>query len=106
MGNDLLQTKLFVPATQPNLVPRAHILARLTDRLNQGSKLTLFSAPAGFGKTTLGANWLQESGIQVAWVSLDEEDDDPARFMAYLLAALRQHNLAASCCSAPLDTIP
>ncbi len=94
MGNDLLQTKLFIPPSQPNLVPRTHLHARLNLKLQHGSKLTLFSAPAGFGKTTLAANWLRESGLQIAWLSLDEADDDPARFTAYLLATLQQHGLA------------
>ena len=94
MGIDLLQTKLFIPSAQPNLVPRAHLHTHLNRRLQQGSKLSLFSAPAGFGKTTLAANWLCKAGLHIAWLSLDEADDDPARFTAYLLATLRQHGLA------------
>jgi ATP/maltotriose-dependent transcriptional regulator MalT len=51
--------------------------------------LTLISAPAGFGKTTLLAQWLVESGTPVAWLSLEPEDNDPTRFLSYLIAALQ-----------------
>jgi LuxR family maltose regulon positive regulatory protein len=64
------------------------------DHLNQGlrpgHKLTLISAPAGFGKTTLLSEWIVSVGPPVAWVSLDEGDNDPARFLAYLIAALKR----------------
>ncbi len=65
--------------------------ARLTHLLDRGakSKLTLVSAPAGFGKTTLVAEWAAVSGYPVAWLSLDERDSDPANFLTYLVAALR-----------------
>jgi LuxR family maltose regulon positive regulatory protein len=101
----LLQTKLYIPPIRPELISRP----RLIERLNAGlptrgglsrtqdafpRALTLISAPAGFGKTTLVSEWVQAmSGatppIAVAWLSLDEEDNDPARFLAYLIAALR-----------------
>jgi LuxR family transcriptional regulator, maltose regulon positive regulatory protein len=85
----LLATKLSAPPTRPRLVPRP----RLTERLNEASRhrLTLISAPAGFGKTTLLAEWLATSpgsDLPVAWVSLDEGDDDPVRFWNYVVAAL------------------
>ncbi|HZA22568.1 MAG TPA: LuxR family transcriptional regulator, partial [Dehalococcoidia bacterium] len=85
----LLATKLYVPKVRPNLVTRPH----LTERLNQGPghRLTLISAPAGFGKTTLLAEWasaLRANGLTVAWVSLDGSDNDPARFWTYFIAAL------------------
>lgn len=65
--------------------------SRLTERLNEGlhRKMTLVSAPAGFGKTTLVSEWLAGCERPVAWLSLDEGDNDPARFLTYLLAALR-----------------
>ncbi len=94
MATPILTTKLHIPALRRNLVPRQ----RLLERLHQGldGKLTVVSAPAGFGKTTLLGEWIQslEAGgspsVKVAWISLDEGDNDPARFSAYLFAALRR----------------
>jgi LuxR family maltose regulon positive regulatory protein len=88
MKASLLQTKLYIPPTSPELVPRQ----RLFDRLNEGltRKLTLIAAPAGFGKTTLVSDWLQRVELPAAWLSLDQGDNDPSRFLAYLAAALRQ----------------
>jgi LuxR family maltose regulon positive regulatory protein len=85
----LVTTKLRVPRMRPNLVERP----RLREGLNrtEGRKLTLVSAPAGFGKTTLLSEWATEGsqgGRSVAWLSLDGSDDDPARFLAYLVGAL------------------
>ena len=90
----LLTTKLYVPPSHPNLVLRPRLIARLNKGLCLGCKLTLVSAPAGFGKTTLVTEWLSNkegdvSSRAVAWLSLDEEDSDPARFFAYLIAALQ-----------------
>ena len=89
-ASPLLETKLYVPKWRAGLVPRA----RLIDHLDQGidRKLTLVSAPAGFGKTTLLAEWLaasEASGRPGAWVSLDRSDNDPAFFWAYFIAALQ-----------------
>ena len=83
----LLFTKLRVPRPRPRLVPRSHLI----ERLQQGMEcaLTLVSAPAGFGKTTLLAQWLAESGTPVAWLSLEPEDNDLMRFLTYLVAALQ-----------------
>ena len=86
----LVTTKLRIPRTRPNLVERP----RLRDVLvaGQGRRLTLVSAPAGFGKTTLLGEWamdLSAAGRSVAWISLDGSDNDPTRFMAYLVDALR-----------------
>jgi LuxR family maltose regulon positive regulatory protein len=90
----LLLTKLNIPPLRPNYVPRTDLIARLSVDLHQGDgfsrKLTLVSAPAGYGKTTLVAQWLQQEGIPVAWVSLDEGDNDPARYFAYLIASIQQ----------------
>lgn len=85
---ELLRTKLFIPQTRANLVPRP----RLVERLNAGldKKLTLVSAPAGFGKTTLVVAWLKQSDLPAAWLSLDEADNDPPRFLTYLVAAIQQ----------------
>jgi LuxR family transcriptional regulator, maltose regulon positive regulatory protein len=86
----LVTTKVRIPRTRPNLVERP----RLRDVLvaGQGRRLTLVSAPAGFGKTTLLGEWakdLSAAGRSVAWISLDGSDNDPTRFMAYLVDALR-----------------
>ena len=83
----LLQTKLFIPPLRPLLIPRPH----LAEKLNEGltGKLTLISAPAGYGKTTLAAQWLRGLKRKLAWLTLDDNDNDPAQFMAYCLAGLR-----------------
>jgi LuxR family maltose regulon positive regulatory protein len=89
----LLSTKFYVPTQSPNLVARLRLIDRLDDGLRRGRRLTLVSAPAGFGKTTLVGAWVQTqrvaSQFQVAWLSLDEGDNDPARFLVYLAAALQ-----------------
>lgn len=87
MATPILATKLYVPPPRPEVVPRA----RLTERLNEGldRRLTLVCAPAGFGKTTLIGEWVAGLPRPAAWLSLDEADNDPARFLAYLVAALR-----------------
>ncbi len=118
---ELLSTKLAIPRARPSLVPREELLARLDTGLER--KLTLISAPAGFGKTTLVSEWANERmriadcGLPIergsknpqgraddqsairnpqsaiaaaAWVSLDEGDNDPARFWRYLLTACRR----------------
>ena len=83
----LLTTKLYVPSVRPRLVPRPRLIERLNAGLHR--KLTLVSAPAGFGKTTLLSEWVAGCERPVAWLSLDEGDNDPTRFLAYLAAALR-----------------
>ena len=87
----LLSTKFFIPAVREVLVPRARLIARLNQGLH--GKLTLISAPAGFGKTTLVSEWLAETNMHsarsAAWLSLDEADNNPARFLTYLIAALQ-----------------
>jgi LuxR family transcriptional regulator, maltose regulon positive regulatory protein len=89
----LLETKLYVPRSRRGLVPRP----RLSERLDRGtaSKLTLVSAPAGFGKTTLVTEWLAAGPAGpaeerlAAWLSLDQADNDPGSFWTYVIAALR-----------------
>jgi len=90
MPETLLHTKLFVPPLRPNLVPRPQLIERLNQGLEQGHRLILVSAPAGFGKTTLVNAWAQQTEQPIAWLSLDENDNDPMRFLAYLIAALDQ----------------
>lgn len=83
----LLATKLHLPRPRPRLVPRA----RLVERLQQGvtGPLTLVSAPAGSGKTTLLAQWQASTRTPVAWLWLEPEDNEPMRFLTYLIAALQ-----------------
>lgn len=83
----LLATKLYLPPLRPNVVSRPRLLERLNTGLHR--KLTLLAAPAGFGKTTLLSEWIARCGRPVAWLSLDEGDNDPTRFLAYLVAALQ-----------------
>jgi LuxR family maltose regulon positive regulatory protein len=92
MSTPVLATKLYIPPPRSNVVLRP----RLIERLNEGAhrKLTLISAPAGFGKTTLVSEWVagceqREPKVRVAWLSLDEGDNDPSRFLTYLIAALQ-----------------
>jgi len=89
MPETLLRTKLFIPPLRPNVVPRPHLIERLNRGQQLGCKLTLISAPAGFGKSTLVSNWLAETGVQAAWLSLDQGDNDPVRFWTYLITAIQ-----------------
>src|SRR5438552_5215672 len=89
MPTPLLATELYIPPPRPNVVSRPRLLERLNEGLLSGRKLTLISAPAGFGKTTLLSAWVEGIDRQVAWLSLDEGDSDPTRFLTYLVAALR-----------------
>jgi len=93
MSIPLLTTKLFIPIARTNLVSRP----RLIELLNAGLKrpLTLISAPAGYGKTTLMSDWRNGfgSGYPLAWLSLDSEDNDLARFFSYVSAALKTLDL-------------
>jgi LuxR family maltose regulon positive regulatory protein len=88
MPATILATKLYIPPLRAKTVPRS----RLIERLNEGltGKLTLISAPAGFGKTSLISEWVHGCHLPAAWISLDEGDSDPARFIAYLIAALQK----------------
>ena len=87
MPAPILATKLYLPPPRPGIVLRP----RLVERLNEGLQrtLTLISASAGFGKTTLVSEWIVGCDRPVAWLSLDEGDNDPARFLTYLVAALQ-----------------
>lgn len=116
MSLPLLQTKLYAPPSRAHLVPRDHLLDRLRDQAAR--PLTLVCAPAGFGKTTLVSAWIDQGrggpftapdalgdsvngavivenrqsknkNLQFAWLSLDEDDNDPIRFFTYLIAALQ-----------------
>jgi len=85
MPAPILATKLYIPPPRPGIVLRP----RLIERLNAGSKLTIISASAGFGKTTLLSAWIADCGRPVAWLSLDESDSDLSRFLTYVIAALQ-----------------
>lgn len=87
MIETLLHTKLAIPLRRPNLVPRPALIERLNN--NPYGKLTLISAPAGFGKTTLVKEWVMSHDQPAGWLSLDEDDNDPLRFLTYFVAALQ-----------------
>jgi len=87
MPTPILATKLYLPPLRPNVVLRPRLLERLNEGLHR--KLILISAPAGFGKTTLVSEWLAGGPRPAAWLSLDDQDNDPTRFLMYLVAALQ-----------------
>ncbi len=82
----LLRTKLQVPRLRPGLVPRPRLAGQLDEGLSRG--LILVAAPAGYGKSVLLSGWARDRGQPVAWLSLDEGDNDPVRFWRHVLAAL------------------
>ena len=90
----LLKTKLHIPHRRPDMVPRSLLIKRLNDNLQR--KLTLITAPAGYGKTNLAAEWVQaiqsedNSDHRFTWLSLNEADSEPIRFLSYVIAALQQ----------------
>ncbi len=87
MPTSILATKLYLPRLRPNVVSRPRLLERLNAGLHR--KLTLIAAPAGFGKTTLVSEWVEGIDRPTAWLSLDEGENDPTRFLAYLVTALQ-----------------
>ena len=90
MSGQLLTTKLYIPQARPNLISRPRLSKRLGEGMNR--KLTLISAPAGFGKTTLLSGWCMIHLVDerpLAWIALDEDDNDSSRFLSYLVAALQ-----------------
>ena len=104
MPATILGTKLYVPQTPPNAVLRPHLSAQLDEALRLNRRLVLLSAPPGFGKTVLLSQWIaalrsrapapgqagSDARARAAWLSLDAGDSDPARFLAYVVAALQQ----------------
>jgi LuxR family maltose regulon positive regulatory protein len=102
MTTSILTTKLYIPSARPGLVSRPRLIKQLDEGLHR--KLALISAPAGFGKTTVISEWIHQKDEKggehpssltlhpssVAWLSLDEGDNDPVRFLAYFIAALNQ----------------
>jgi len=88
-ANAFLSTKLFIPQARQlqDVLPRPRLVEQLQTGLTR--KLTLISAPAGFGKTTLLTQWIPQSERCVCWLSLDEADNDLTRFLSYFIAALQ-----------------
>jgi len=82
-----LRTKLYVPPLQSTWVSRMRLLKRMDEGFER--KLTLISAPAGFGKTTLLVEWIHQKKIPVAWFSVDKKDNDPVHFLIYVIAGLQ-----------------
>ena len=95
MSKTLLATKLNIPQLRPALIPRPRLIEKLNAGLN--GRLTLVSAPAGFGKTTLVTDWLNQlssgpeswSPDHCTWLSLDQQDNEPVRYLQYLIAAFQ-----------------
>ncbi len=90
MVQPLLTTKLLVPINRAELVSRRRLLKALDQSLTY--KITIISAPAGFGKTTLVGEWIRQQNIPTAWLSLDDNDNDPIRFLSYFIKALQTIN--------------
>jgi LuxR family transcriptional regulator, maltose regulon positive regulatory protein len=95
MSPNILATKLYIPPYRPNLVQRTRLLEKLSGSLQAGVKITLISAPAGFGKTTLVTEWIAaladaEHETNVAWISLDETDNELVVFLSYLVSAIQK----------------
>jgi len=100
MSTPILATKLYIPPPRAKIVIRPRLIKRLNEGLSSGRKLTIISASAGFGKTTLVSEWIaaltpsplpvgEGLGVRVAWLSLDEGDNDITRFLTYLITALQ-----------------
>jgi LuxR family transcriptional regulator, maltose regulon positive regulatory protein len=88
VSDSLLATKVHVPPLHGNLVSRVNLVVRLNEGIAQGCRLTLVSAPAGYGKSTLLSEWQAQANIPVAWLSLEKGENTPARFWRYFVAAL------------------
>jgi LuxR family maltose regulon positive regulatory protein len=101
----LLATKLHRPRPISSLVARPRLTRRLDEGLRNGHRLFLVVAPAGYGKTTLVADWLDKIDIPSAWLSLDEADNDPLRFFTYVVAAL-QKTLGPELTQPPPEAFP
>lgn len=87
IAGPVLKTKLYIPTLRPHHVSRSRLIDAMDDI--PSNRLTLLSAPAGFGKTSLLAEWIARSAVDVCWFSLDSEDNYPGRFLAYLIASFQ-----------------
>ena len=108
MFSPILNTKLFIPPRRMENIPRIRLYNKLEGNAGQG--VIMISAPAGFGKTTLVSEWLHQQNTAAAWISLDENDNDPKRFYTYLITALQRtqiiHDEVASKFFESLETTP
>lgn len=98
MNPRLLNTKFFIPPWRTSDVPRPRLIEQINAGLQERRRLTLVSAPAGYGKTTIVAEWInsfKDSSVRVCWLSVDSADNDPGRFLNYLLAALQRADAIA-----------
>ena len=86
----ILSTKLFTPTISEEVIHRPQLFEKLSEGLKAGHYLTLISAPAGYGKTTLLAEWISNHQAQVGWLSLDEQDNDELRFWKYFISAIQK----------------
>ncbi len=89
MATQILATKLYIPPPPPKIVARHRLIKQLDHELSTWRSVTLISAPAGFGKTTLVTEWIASCGRPAAWLSLDERDNDVVRFLIYVIRALQ-----------------
>lgn len=89
MNYSILKTKLFIPPLQSKLVPRPRFSHQINSAIQNRIKLILIAAPAGYGKTTAVSCWARQNHQQVAWLSLDEGDNEEAVFWIYTIAALQ-----------------
>lgn len=103
MINTLLSTKFYIPSVRSSVVKRARLIEKLNNGI--GCKLTLISAPAGFGKTTLLSEWIHQTKKSICWLSLDEGDNDLKRFFTYFIAALQQTHKNIEFSTSMLDSI-
>ena len=103
MAVPVLATKLYIPPPPLKIVPRSRLLEQLNHGLSAGRTLSLISAPAGFGKTTLITEWITGRGQPAAWLSLDESDNDPVRFLVYIISALQ--TISPNLGTGPLDVL-
>ncbi len=87
MNTFVLETKLIIPPARPGLVARPRLMEKMQSVLNNG--LTLISAPAGFGKTTLISEWIRQKNVPAAWLSLEEAENDSSQFWQYFISALQ-----------------
>jgi LuxR family maltose regulon positive regulatory protein len=115
MSLPLLSTKFYIPPARENAIARPRLTDKLMAGMNQPGSFTLLSGPAGFGKTTLLSEFVARLQLPVAWVSLDEGDNDPVRFWSYLIAACQMENAGVGASAQailqspqplPTDTIP
>jgi LuxR family maltose regulon positive regulatory protein len=87
LSDPILKTKLFIPPVQDDVITRPRLLNRINQNLNK--KVLFINAPAGFGKSTLLAEWAEQSELAVSWVSLDRTENEPVNFLSYLIAGVQ-----------------